>query len=106
MVALKGMLMQVKDFVQAWKHSHADAMVWLGSFLGVVLLDIDYGLGLGVSLSLLTLVIRGQKPLLRVLGNVPGTQIYLDVKCYHSVSSIGFIHSYAFFFKCLLWQLF
>lgn len=78
--------MQVKDLFQAWRHSHADALVWLGSFLGVVLLDIDYGLGLGVSFSLLTLIIRGQKPLLRVLGSVPGTQIYLDIKCYHSVS--------------------
>lgn len=87
-VALKGMIMQVKDLYQAWKHSHADALVWLGSFLGVVLLDIDYGLGIGVSLSLLTLVIRGQKPLLRVLGNVPGTQLYLDIKCYHSAVEI------------------
>jgi len=78
--------MQVKDLFHAWRHSHADALVWLGSFLGVVLLDIDYGLGLGVSFSLLTLIIRGQKPILRVLGNVPGTQIYLDIKCYHSVS--------------------
>ncbi|XP_034238112.1 prestin-like [Thrips palmi] len=87
-VALKGMMMQVKDLFHAWRHSHADALVWLGSFLGVVLLDIDYGLGLGVSFSLLTLVIRGQKPILRVLGNVPGTQIYLDVKCYHSAVEI------------------
>ncbi|KAJ1528690.1 hypothetical protein ONE63_007083 [Megalurothrips usitatus] len=87
-VALKGMLMQVKDLFQAWRHSHADALVWLGSFLGVVILDIDYGLGLGVSFSLLTLVIKGQKPLLRILGNVPGTQIYLDVKCYQSAVEV------------------
>lgn len=86
-VALKGMFLQVKDLPVAWKQSPFDGMVWLTTFLGVVLLDIDYGLGLGVAVSLICVLIMGQRPKVCQLGQVPNTEIFLDINRYQAVSS-------------------
>jgi MFS superfamily sulfate permease-like transporter len=87
-VALKGMFLQVKDLPVAWKQSPFDGMIWLTTFLAVVLLDIDYGLGLGVALSLLCVLIMGQRPQVCRLGQVPNTEIFLDVNRYQAVSNM------------------
>lgn len=87
-VALKGMFLQVKDLPVAWKQSPFDGMVWLTTFLAVVLLDIDYGLGLGVALSLICVLIMGQRPKMCRLGQVPNTEIFLDINRYQAASEI------------------
>ncbi|KDR19089.1 prestin-like isoform X2 [Zootermopsis nevadensis] len=87
-VALKGMFMQLKDLPMAWRQSPFDGMIWLTTFLAVVLLDIDYGLGLGVALSLICVLIMGQRPKVCRLGQVPNTQIYLDINRYQAASEI------------------
>ena len=81
-VALKGMFMQVKDFTAAMKTSPLDALVWLVTFLTVVIVDIDIGLGVGVVASISVLVYRGHRPHSAVLGLLPGTEIYADVNLY------------------------
>jgi MFS superfamily sulfate permease-like transporter len=85
-VALKGMFMQTKDLPVAWRQSPFDGMIWLTTFLAVVLLDIDYGLGMGVTLSLICVLIMGQRPKICRLGRVPNTQIFLDINRYQAVS--------------------
>lgn len=85
-VALKGMFMQVKDLPVAWRQSPFDGMIWLTTFLAVVMLDIDYGLGLGVALSLICVLIMGQRPKVCRLGQVPNTEIFLDIIRYQAVS--------------------
>ncbi|KAJ9578107.1 hypothetical protein L9F63_025033, partial [Diploptera punctata] len=87
-VALKGMFMQVRDFPAAWKLSPFDGMIWLTTFVAVILLDIDYGLGLGVALSLTCVLIMGQRPQVCRLGQVPSTQIYLDINRYQAALEI------------------
>ena len=86
-VALKGMFWQVKDLPAIWKQSPFDGMIWLITFLAVVLLDIDYGLGLGVAVSLSCVLIMGQRPEVCRLGQVPNTDIFLDINRYQAVSS-------------------
>lgn len=88
-VALKGMFMQIKDMPVIWRQSPFDGMIWLTTFLAVVLLDIDYGLGLGVALSLICVLIMGQRPQVCRLGQVPNTQIYLDINRYQAASEIS-----------------
>jgi solute carrier family 26 protein len=85
-VALKGMFLQVKDLPVAWRQSPFDGMIWLTTFLAVVLLDIDYGLGLGVALSLTCVLVMGQRPQVCRLGQVPNTEIFLDISRYQAVS--------------------
>lgn len=41
---------------------------------------------MGIGLSLLNLIIKGQKPDVCLLGNMPGTEIYLDISRYKGVS--------------------
>lgn len=87
-VALKGMLMQIKDFYKFYKTSKLDAFVWLATFISVVFIGIDIGLLVGTVLSLLTIFILSFKPYTCLLGNVPHTDLYLDINRYKGVSKI------------------
>lgn len=88
-VALKGMLMQIKQFFQFWKMSRLDAMVWMITFLTVVIVAIDIGLLVGIFLSLSCIFIRGMKPYTCLLGHIPKTDLYLDIKRYKVVSKLN-----------------
>ncbi|KAG8239970.1 hypothetical protein J437_LFUL018567 [Ladona fulva] len=87
LVSLKGMFVQIKDVFSIWHRSKMDGLVWLLTFFGVVVIDIDIGLAIGIALSILTVVMLGQKVKIFVFGNIPGTDIYLDVSRYKAVSS-------------------
>lgn len=78
--------MQVKQFVEFWKVSRLDAAVWLVTFLSVVIFAIDIGLLVGIVLSLACIFIRGMKPYTCLLGHIPKTDLYLDIKRYRAVS--------------------
>ncbi|XP_018015836.1 solute carrier family 26 member 6 isoform X2 [Hyalella azteca] len=88
-VALKGMFLQMYDFISSWKRSKGDAMLWLVSFSVTVLVDIDYGLGCGLLFSLLVLFKRYFDPVVAKLGWVPNTDIYLELDNYQSVVSVA-----------------
>lgn len=88
-VALKGMLMQVKQFFQFWRMSRLDAAVWLVTFLSVVIFSIDIGLLVGIVLSLSCIFIRGMKPYTCLLGHIPKTDLYLDIRRYKAVSDFN-----------------
>lgn len=90
-VALKGMLMQVKQFFQFWRMSHLDAAVWLVTFLSVVIFSIDIGLLVGITLSLACIFIRGMKPYTCLLGHIPKTDLYLDTRRYKAVSDLKWL---------------
>lgn len=85
-VALKGMLMQTKEFFTFWKLSRLDAGVWMVTFLTVVIFSIDIGLLVGIILSLACIFIRGMKPYTCLLGHIPKTDLYLDINRYKAVS--------------------
>lgn len=79
-VALKGMFLQFSDLPKAWKISKVNACVWLLTFLGTVMLDIEYGLGIGVFLSVSILVWTSTHGSLSVLGALRDYDIYVDLK--------------------------
>lgn len=95
-VALKGMFLQVNDLRRVWKISRVDATIWISTFLGVVIIDIDYGLLLGVAVSLLVLLSRSQKPRTACLGHIPNTDLYLDLSKYHSACEIPSVSIFQF----------
>ncbi|XP_055337640.1 LOW QUALITY PROTEIN: pendrin-like [Paramacrobiotus metropolitanus] len=74
MVALIGMLKQVTDVVRLWKISLIDASIFIVTFLGTLLLDVDLGLAIGVLYSLLTFAFRMQYGKVAWLGRVRGTK--------------------------------
>lgn len=83
-VTLKGLLMQVMDFPKMYKKSKLDGLVWMATFLGVCLIDLDYGLGVGIITSIITMLLRSQGTEVAVLGRVPETNVFLDVKHFKS----------------------
>jgi solute carrier family 26, other len=87
-VALKGMIMQVKDLKRFQREGVLELAVWLSTFLTVVIIDIDIGLLTGILVSLFALYLKGWKSYSCLLGQVPGTEIYIDLKTHREVTQV------------------
>jgi MFS superfamily sulfate permease-like transporter len=87
-VALKGMFIQFRDFTSTLKSSPLDSVIWMVTFLAVVIVDIDIGLGVGVLASITVLIYRGHRPYAATLGHLQGTEIHVDVKLYSSAVEV------------------
>ncbi|XP_032077502.1 pendrin [Thamnophis elegans] len=83
---LKGMFMQVCDVPRLWRQSKADAMIWVFTCVASIILGLDLGLLAGLIFALLTVVLRVQFPSWGKLGNIPGTDLYKNIKEYKSVA--------------------
>ncbi|CAB3367199.1 Hypothetical predicted protein [Cloeon dipterum] len=88
MFALRKILLQVTDLPRFWRHSRLDGMVWIIVFLCVVIIDIDYGLLIGVILSIGAIFLQGLKAYTCLVGNIPGTDLYLDVNRYRAAKQL------------------
>ena len=86
-VSLKGLLTQLACLPALWRTSRADAVIWAGTLLAVVGIDIGAGLALGVLLSLGVLLWRLQRPPAQLLGRLPATERYVPLERYQAVSS-------------------
>ena len=78
--------MQITQLPSIWKLSFLDALVWISTYLSVILIEIDVGLLVGLLVSVLSLFIQGLKPQSYLLSRVPGTDIYVDKSKYNHVS--------------------
>lgn len=87
-VALKGMLMQVKDLKRFKREGVLEMAVWISTFLTVIIVDIDIGLLTGILVSLFALYLKGWKSYSCLLGQVPGTDIYIDLKTHREVMQV------------------
>uniref|UniRef100_A0A3Q3GPG3 Solute carrier family 26 member 6, like 2 n=1 Tax=Kryptolebias marmoratus TaxID=37003 RepID=A0A3Q3GPG3_KRYMA len=94
-VNLKGMFKQFLDVSVLWKTNRIDLLVWLVTFISTVLLNLDMGLAVSVGFSVLTVIFRTQLPRYSLLGNVPGTDLYLDMESYRAIPGIKIIRSSA-----------
>ena len=61
MIALVWMLLEVKQIVPIYKRSKMEALAWLATFGGVIILDIDYGLYIGLGASILLVILQTQR---------------------------------------------
>ncbi|XP_029771998.1 solute carrier family 26 member 6 isoform X2 [Suricata suricatta] len=87
-VNLKGMMKQFTDICSLWKANREDLLIWLVTFVATILLNLDLGLAVAVVFSLLLVVFRTQLPHYSVLGQVPDTDIYLDVAEYSEAREV------------------
>lgn len=107
-VALKSILLQVLDFPKIWKNSKSDGIIWIVTYMTVILFDIDSGLLVGVIISLLFVFIKGVLNEVHVLGRIPNTDLYVrldlygnaveipDVKILRYIGSLNVINRYMF----------
>ena len=59
-ISLKGLFIQLKDCIKFWHVNKIDFVIWFFTLFSVVFLDIDFGLGIGVVVSLITVVFQAQ----------------------------------------------
>ncbi|XP_075713427.1 prestin isoform X1 [Rhinoderma darwinii] len=85
MVNLKGMFKQFADIPHLWRTSRLELAIWVVSFLASVSLGLDYGLLVAVAFAIITVIYRTQSSQYRILGPVPNTDIYCDVKEYEEI---------------------
>lgn len=81
--------MQAKDFKKYYREGAHEAVVWLSTFFCVVLIDIDIGLLFGVIVSLVVLYLKGWKSHSCLLGVIPETGIYVDLRHHKSAEIIS-----------------
>jgi len=59
--------------------------VWLAALFGTIFLGVEYGLAIAVALSLLIVIYESAYPHTAVLGRLPGTSLYHNIKQYPDV---------------------
>lgn len=84
-VALKGMLTKVTEFMKFWRLDKTDAGIWAVTFIAVILFDVEYGLLVGVLMCIGKLLVLAMRPYTCKLALAPGTELYLDSKRYKGV---------------------
>ncbi|XP_074523313.1 solute carrier family 26 member 6, like 1 [Halichoeres trimaculatus] len=87
-VNLKGMFKQYSDIASLWRRSKIDLVVWLVTWVSTMLFNLDLGLAASITFALLTVIFRTQMPTYSVLGNVPGTELYVDIETHREAREI------------------
>ncbi|XP_054902073.1 solute carrier family 26 member 6-like [Poeciliopsis prolifica] len=87
-VNLRGMFKQFMDIPMLWKTNKVDLLVWMVTYISTILLNLDLGLAVSIGFSMLTIIIKTQRPRYSILGNVPGTELYLDIDAYKEAKEI------------------
>eukprot|EP01133_Synstelium_polycarpum_P019002 gene19002-22746_t len=73
-------LVEYQVAIQLWKVHRKDLMLFLISFFSTIFLGILQGILIGLIASLLLIVYRSAYPPVAVLGRLPGTEIYKNIK--------------------------
>ncbi|XP_028654495.1 solute carrier family 26 member 10 [Erpetoichthys calabaricus] len=78
--SLRQMFLQFQDLPELWRVSRIDFVVWIVTWLSVIVLNVDLGLAIGVVFSMMTIICRTQRAECAVLGRASNTEIYRSVK--------------------------
>lgn len=77
-------VIDVKAFMRAWRYDRADALALAATAIGVIVLGIEAGIAIGIGVSLVSLVWRSSNPHIAVLGRVPFTEHFRNIKRYQT----------------------
>ncbi|XP_072308467.1 solute carrier family 26 member 6, like 1 isoform X2 [Eucyclogobius newberryi] len=88
LVNLKSMFKQLADIATLWKRSKIDLLIWLVTLVSTLLLNLDLGLAASIAFALLSIIIRTQMPTYSILGNIRGTDVYVDIESHNQASEI------------------
>ncbi|CAF4122709.1 unnamed protein product [Rotaria socialis] len=95
-VALKGLLLQMKDFYTIGRVTKLEAVVWLMTFLSTVILDVDYGLFVGIIVSLFVVILRQFRPRTTILGQYDRSNAKKKARRFSNVFEIPHIKIFRF----------
>ena len=85
-VALHGLYLHVLDLPLYWRVSKYDLFIWIVTFLCTVVINVEIGLACGLAISLLVFVFRTVVVSPVLLGNLPSSEFYVDVKEFDTVA--------------------
>lgn len=80
-------LVDFSIFKRAWSYSKADFAAVAITLVGTLLLGVEVGISLGVGASILVFLYRSSQPHAAVVGQVPGTEHFRNVKR-HQVETV------------------
>uniref|UniRef100_A0A7S0GLA6 STAS domain-containing protein n=1 Tax=Proboscia inermis TaxID=420281 RepID=A0A7S0GLA6_9STRA len=75
-------LLDHAEAIFLWKVHKRDFSVWMISFLGTMFLGVEVGLLIAVGVSILLVMYESAYPHTAMLGRLPGTTVYRNVKQY------------------------
>ncbi|XP_056154124.1 solute carrier family 26 member 6, like [Lampris incognitus] len=87
-VNLKGMFKQYSDVITLWRSNKIDLVVWLVTWVSTLLFNLDMGLAASIAFALLTVIFRTQLPTYSVLGQIPDTELYVDIETHKEVREV------------------
>jgi SulP family sulfate permease len=73
-------LIDLKAIKRTWTYSRSDFAAMLGTIVGTLLLGVEIGIAIGVISSLGLFLARSSHPHFAVVGRVPGTEHYRNIK--------------------------
>ncbi|KAG5544306.1 hypothetical protein RHGRI_016902 [Rhododendron griersonianum] len=79
--ALPG-LIDISEAYHIWKVDKLDFLVCTGAFFGVLFASVEIGLLTAVTISFAKIILHSIRPQIEVLGRIPETEIFCDVKQY------------------------
>lgn len=79
-------LVKIKPFIETWKYSKHDGIAMMITFLTVLFIDIATGLVVGVISALVLLLWKMSRPHIAVIGLVPKTQHFRNIKRHHTLT--------------------
>ncbi len=75
-------LLQYEDFIELWRVSKLDWLVWVCTFLFTLFLGVEVGILVGVGVSLVLVIYKTAFPRITSLGKLPETDIYRNIAMY------------------------
>lgn len=75
----------------AWQYDRADALAWVGTAAGVLVLGVEAGIGIGIVLSAGVFLWRASRPHIAVLGRVPGTEHFRNERRFEVETQPGLL---------------
>jgi len=79
--SLVNIMMKIVDVSKYWSQSYLEGIVWILTFLSIVLLSVDIGLVIGILCSVLATLYRAAAPQIRTLGRTK-EGVWLDASTY------------------------
>ncbi|SDF61355.1 MULTISPECIES: SulP family inorganic anion transporter [unclassified Duganella] len=89
-VAVLGML-EMGILRTAWEYDRGDALAWVATCLGVLVMGVEAGVIIGVALSMGTLIWRASRPHIAVLGRIAGTEHFRNIERYPAETQPEFL---------------
>ena len=75
-------LLQYEDFLELWRVSKLDWLVWVFTFCFTLFLGVEIGILVGVGVSLVLVIYKTAFPRITSLGKLPDTNIYRNISMY------------------------